>query len=240
MISTLMSIQRQRYPHWHAHIVDDASPGYLQAKRIKKWCAMHNGAKQWSYTINEQQRGAVWNQYKGVRAMNPQDEDVIVFLDLDGDCFAHAGVLDYLAEVYADPNVWVTYGSYQPVSSLDPNEPCPVSPYPERVVRDGSYRLSTQLEGTRYNHLRTVKWKVLKNIPDAYYRYPDGEWLVSPTDLVVMMGSLELAGGRYKCIEEKLVVYNDCQMHPDNMHHPDVNVRGSNYTFGLPPLERLP
>lgn len=230
---TLNSIEKQVHTDWEAHIVDDAS-GPEQQQIIKDWCDSHGD--RWSYTLNAENRGAVRNQYEGVRAMNPSDEDVIVFLDLDGDQLAHEFVLLRLEKFYSDDTL-VTYGNYRPVP--DPGGPMPVHPFPPDVVERNSYREYTQTHGTRYNHLRTTKWKVLKHIPKSYFMFSESEWLFSPTDLVVMMGCLELAGGKYKCIGETLLLYNEQQPHPDHTRNPEENVRGSNYTFSLPPLERL-
>lgn len=231
---TLRSIERQAYPHWDAHIVDDGSD-HPQPAYIANWCESRDD--RWTYTLHQENRGAVRNQYEGVRTMNPDDEDVIVFLDLDGDQLAHDRVLERLMHYYENDTL-VTYGSYRPV----PNQPgfvCPVSPFSPPVVATNSYRQNTKTQGTRYNHLRTAKWKVLKQIPETYFKYPDGEWLFSPADLVVMMGCLELAGGRYQCVRETLLLYNAAQPHPDNIRNPDRNVRGAEYTLSLPPLERL-
>lgn len=230
---TLGSIDGQSYQDWECHVVDDHSDP-PQPRDIRDFC-MARGPR-WKFTLQSEQRGAVRNQYEGIRAMDPSDEDVIVFIDLDGDQLAHPDVLQHLIEYY-EGDTLMTYGSYRPVP--DPGGPVPVSPYPQRVVAEGSYRKSTQLEGTRYNHLRTAKWKLLKHLPESYFRWPDGTWMFTAADLIVMMGCLELAGGRYKCIEETLVLYNAEQPHPDNVRTPAETVRCSDYTFSLPPLKRL-
>ncbi len=235
MDRTLLSIETQTHQDWQAHVVDDAS-SLSQQTNVVEWCRKRG--PRWSYTLNTENLGAVRNQYEGVRAMNPSDEDVIVFLDLDGDQLAHSRVLNHLEEYYSDDTL-VTYGSYRPVPDPGPDWKAPVSPYPPSVVETNSYRQNTLTHGTRYNHLRTVKWKVLKEIPKSYFMFSPDEWIFSPTDLIVMMGALELAGGRYKCIDETLLLYNDAQPHPDHTRNPDRNVRGSDYTFSLPPLERL-
>lgn len=235
MFDTLRSIEEQKCHNWQVNIVDDGS-GPQQQKDIQEWCYERDGS--WTYTLHHDNRGAVRNQYEGIRAMNPKDEDIIVFLDLDGDQLAHDQVLNRLKEYYSDGTL-VTYGSYRPVPDPGPDWKAPVHPFPPSVVDENSYRQYTLTHGTRYNHLRTVKWKVLKEIPQSYFMFSPDEWIFSPADLIVMMGALELAGGRYKCIEETLLLYNDLQPYPDHTRNPDRNVRGSDYTFGLPPLEKL-
>lgn len=231
---TLMSVERQRYPHWHCHLVDDGSSPDQQ-KFIYDWVTDHD--RKWSCTLHDENGGGIRRQYEGVREMNPSDEDIIVFLDMDGDQLAHDRVLDRLVHYYNDPNVLVTYGSYRP--QPDPGGPVPISRYPADVEARNSYREDTANNGPRYNHLRTSKWKILKAIPDSYYHFDDGEWIFSPADLIPMVACLELAGGRYKYIEETLLLYNANQPYPDNIRNQARNVRGSQYTFGLRPLERL-
>lgn len=231
---TIESVRMQNYPFWQLHVVDDGSDPEYQ-KRIGSWIEQLHDSRI-IYTAHAENRGAVRNQYEGIRSLDPRDGDIVIFLDLDGDRLATPNVLERLLYYYRDDTL-VTYGSYRPVP--DPGGPVPVSPYPPEVVRDNSYRQYTQTHGTRYNHLRTAKWECLKQIPLSYFQFSPGQWLFSPTDLVVMMGCLELAGGRYKCIDETLLLYNDQQPHPDHTRNPQLNVEGSNYTFNLPPLEKL-
>lgn len=233
---TLKSVQLQENPNWQAHIVDDGSPDPRMQQKIETWLDTHD--ERWMATFHTENRGAVRNQYEGIRAMEPDDEDVIVFLDLDGDQLAHEQVLDRL-EHYYQQDILMTYGSYEPVPA-ERDFICPVSPYPDLVVRDNTYRQATMLLGTRYNHLRTAKWKLLKHIPEEHFHFPNGEWIFSPADLIVMMGCLELAGGRYKCIPETLLLYNAAQPYPDHTRNPDRNVLGSNVTFDRTPLRPLP
>lgn len=233
---TLASIEQQTDPNWQVHIVDDGSDPKHQ-ELLREWYDPHDS--RWGYTLNETNRGVIVSQYEGIRAMNPDDEDVIVFLDLDGDRFAHTEVLEHLDSYYNDPifgNPLMTYGSYRPVP--DPGGPVPISDYPENVIKTATYRQDTLDHGVRFNHLRTMKWKVLKQIPDSYYQWPDGTWLFCGSDYVVMMGCLEVSGGRYRRISETLMLYNAAQPSPDNVRHPNETNRCCIYALSMPPLPR--
>lgn len=233
-IQTAQSIECQAIPNWRAHLVVDGPPSEPMETAVQNWCDTHD--ERWTYTLHSESRGAVRNQYEGIRAMEPDDEDVIVFLDLDGDQLAHHKVLNRLEHYYQN-DILMTYGSYYPASNPK-NFVCPVSSYPEKVVRDNTYREDAQYS-TRYNHLRTAKWKLLQHVPISHFQFHDGAWIFSPADLIVMMGCLELAGGRYRAIDETLVLYNDLQPYPDHTRNPDRNVSGSNITFTRTPLRPL-
>lgn len=235
MFQTLRSIEAQTYAHYSVHIVDDASPE-PQPSLIKEWVDSHD--ERWTCDLANPRRGIVQNQYLGVRALEPDDEDVIVFLDLDGDRFIHARVLERLNDVYESSNTLMTYGSYRNVSDPEAMPMSSVTPYPQWVVDLNAYRTYTIEYGTRFNHLRTVKWKVLKRIPLHYYKWPDGAWLQHGSDYLVMMGSLEISGGRYQCLEDVLVLYNDRQPHPDNKSHLEATQQCSMHVLHLPPLSR--
>lgn len=230
---TLHSVEYQHHQDWNVHIVDDGSPA-PQPEMIKAWCDERDS--RWSYTLNPTNLGAVRSQYEGIRAMDPQDEDVIVFLDLDGDKLAHPRVLRRLERVYADGQTLLTYGGFRPI--VNDYQPSPVKPFPPEVVAARSYRAYIRdAHGTCFNHLRTVKWKVLKQIPESYYQWPNGEWCLAATDYIVMLGCLEIANGRYQCFENELLLwYNDAQPYPDNVRHPAESVRCSMYALVLPPL----
>lgn len=229
---TLASVDMQTVDDWQLHVVDDCSTDLRQIEMLKNW----HPDDRYMFTRNLENYGVVRSQYEGIRAMRPEDEDIIVFLDLDGDRFAHVAVLDSLLTYYADPNVLMTYGSYRP--DPDPGGPVPISPYPSAVVRDNSYRNDILTNGVRFNHLRTVKWKVLKEIPESYYKWEDGTWMFCGSDYAVMAGCLEIAGGKYKCINETLMIYNAQQPSPDNMRHPSETNRCCLHSLAMTPLEK--
>lgn len=213
---TLASVDAQTRRDWELCVVYDPSPD-LGAEKLREWCAERFNAR---CLLNSVQQGAVRNQFEGLRTLRPADEDIVVFLDLDGDRLAHPEVLQRLADFYADGTL-LTYGSYRPVP--DPGTTSPAIPFPREVIEANSYREYVRTGGPCcFNHLRTMKGKVFNAIPPSYFRWPDSSWFTAGTDYLFMLAGLELAGPRHKCITETLLLYNHANPYADNLVHPAV------------------
>lgn len=215
---TLSSVEEQSVDNWDIWITYDPSDDD-GADRIRAWCDARDD--RWNYTINANHQWAVRNQYEAITNLAPDDDDIIVFLDLDGDQLAHPDVLARLAEQYEDGTM-LTYGNYEPVPYA---ASCPLAiPFPPQVVADSSYRQHMLTGECCFNHLRTMRGHVFKSIPADQFRWIDGpqvgQWYVAGTDYVFMVAGLELAGGRYKCIPEVLLLYNNANPNADNIVHP--------------------
>jgi len=186
--------------------------------------------------LTTRQQFAVQNQVEAIAALAPEDDDIVVFLDLDGDMFAHPDVLAHLGTYYADGTL-VTYGSYRPVPYAATCSPA--IPFPPEVVKANAYRKHMLTSGCCFNHLRTMKGRVVKAIPLDRFHWPDGRWYQAGTDYIFMTAALELAGGRYKCVEEILLHYNHANPNADNLSHPAVADACTQNTLRRPPLEAL-
>ena len=236
---TLQSVQRQTHEDWQMMIVYDPSDDD-GAQRIREWCQWREDHwdHRWHYRINTERLFAPRNQFEAIRLLNPDDEDVIVFLDLDGDMLAHPDVLAHLAEEYADGTL-VTYGNYRPI----PDEGlCPAAkPYPPEVIASLSYR--AYIRGGReccFNHPRCMKARVAKAIGKEQFQWPDGRWYEGPADYLFMVPALELAGGRHKCLTEVLTLYNNANVYADNLTHPGESTAGCLDMLSKPVLDPLP
>lgn len=150
----------------------------------------------------------VRNRYEATVAADIQDEDIIVTLDLDGDAFTTANVLAHLVEVYKDPNILLTYGSYRsvPFSSTCSQ----AEAYPDEVVANRSYRAyGLHL----FNHLRTMKGKVFNSIPVDQFHFSEnhakaGQWYTKANDLSFTFCGLERVGPRFAVLPDILMDYN--------------------------------
>lgn len=205
---TLRSVESQHFDDWDIMIVDDATEDPNQARVIRDWCdpRIADGDDRWHYRINDEHLGTVRNQYEGIKLLNPTDEDIIVFLDLDGDQLADNHVLDRLREYYEDGTL-VTYGSYRPIPDVGTSTPA--VPFPRHVVKTSMYREYILNAGPGFNHLRTMKGEIFLQIPEDQFKWPHSdEWYQHGTDYIFMVAALELACGRYKCIKETLLLYN--------------------------------
>lgn len=233
---TVRSIEEQSHRDFRVMIVDDASTDPRQKERIEDWCM--GRWPRWQYRINTERLGTVRNQWEAIRLLNPAQDDVIVWCDLDGDRLAHSDVLAYLDGVYSDPDVWLTYGNYKP--DPDDGRPCDVAPYPDEVVEKGTYRQFTRDVGTRFNHIRSMRGRVFHSIPDDQFRWAGtNRWYEHAADYVFMLAGLERAGGRYRCLTDHLLTYNAANEKADNLMHPDDTNRCAIDFLRRPPLEPL-
>lgn len=237
---TLDSIAMQSHEDWEVAVIYDPCDDN-GADIIRKWCRQDQ--KKRHFRINQEQLWATRNQWEAIHwILKAKDDDVIVFLDLDGDQFSHPDVLAHLCDYYTD-DVLLTYGNYRPVP--DPGTHIGAQQWPASVVRDNSYRAYTNMNGPCFNHLRTVKAKVFNAIPLDQFKWDNGNWYKGATDYVTMIPALELAHGRYKFIKEVLVDYNHANPYADNKVHYDERVAGLDATADvlrrtpLPPLEAM-
>lgn len=234
--STLASVESQARDDWEILIVDDASTDARMPALIKDWCDARDA--RWRYRLNTERLYTVRNQVEGIRLLDPGPDDVVIWLDPDGDTFAHPHVLDRLADVYADGQVLLTYGSYQPRSGERVHNP--PSPFPPDVVARRGYRDEIRWVNNRFNHLRTMKGSVFNAIPENQFHWANGRWYEHGSDYIFMTAGLELADGRYRCIPEVLVIYNDTNPHADNRSHPNESARCTVDYLARPALSPLP
>jgi glycosyltransferase involved in cell wall biosynthesis len=227
---TLRSVESQSIEDWDVWITYDPSDDD-GAERIAAWCDARDD--RWNYTINTERKFAIRNHYESITKLDPAADDVVVFLDLDGDMLAHRDVLFRLAQAYAD-GALVTYGQYKPIP--DEGTSSFAKPYPADVVGRNAYREHHRRGGdTCFNHLRTMSGRVFRGIPESMlkwqttggtstpngrFRWQAGEWYQGSTDYVFMISALELAGGRYHVFDEVLLHYNHANPLADNKTHP--------------------
>lgn len=180
---------------------DDASEPDPDLDRVLERYSHLDG---WQVTRRPQRLGVMGNQYGLIQSVPMEPQDVIVFLDGD-DRFAHPEVIDRLREVYANPMIDLTYGNYTPDP---PSDTCPkIKAVPPAVCRTkGQYRRWRKANGTPWNHLRTLRFRIFDAIPRSFF-ICDGEWLEGAADFAVMNPAMELAGGRHHMFTEPLVIY---------------------------------
>lgn len=193
----LKSVFRQTYPHWRIHYVDDCSTdgtgaivdAYIKKKGFADKCTVQHNL------INKK---AIANYYFATQGFDPHE--VVVNLDGD-DWFAHKRVLERLASVYKDPNVWMTYGSYK---TWPKKTTAVTEPFPPEVIRDRSYRSYKWV----LSHVRTYYAALFQKIPmeDLFYQ---GEFMKVGWDVAFMIPMAEMASnGHFRFIKKVLYVYN--------------------------------
>ena len=182
---------------WDVWVIDDASTDHTQPEFITDYCARPG----WTAVLNHTRREAARNIWDAHRLIDPDPDDIIVEVDGD-DALAHDGVLRRLAEVYTDPDVWLTYGSYQYWPDPD-HWDNPALPYPPEVVAGRAYRQHPVL----FNHPETWRAFMWERLAPWELQTPDGEWIRRTWDYAAMMPLLELAGGHWRHLPDTLYLY---------------------------------
>ena len=153
---------------------------------------------------------ALGNRVRIGKRIATDPEDVHVVVDGD-DWLAHDRVLETLDRVYADPDVWITWGSHQywkdkilhrlGIRKARGN----AFPYPDVIAENRLYRYHLFFA----THLRTYKRFLYDAIRDEDLRDEDGEYYKYAGDVADMIPMLEMAGPRHsRFLEDVLYVYN--------------------------------
>ena len=194
---SLASLEGQTYSHYEACIVDDASTDPRMRPTIEEY-ARRNG---WKALFNQENRKGMATMIQAIEALECEEEDVIVILDGD-DWLFNEYVLEKVAKVYEEGDVWLTYG--QSVKYRLGMLGCAALPKP-RWVKKRLYRKRRWL----FTHLRTFKAFLWNSIRDEDLRGPDGEYWSATSDMATMFPMMEMAGNRFRCLKEIHYVYND-------------------------------
>lgn len=165
LTQTLRSVERQDLEDWQIWITYDPSDDD-GAERIQEWCEERDD--RWNYTINTERRFATRNHHDSITKLDPKDDDIIVFLDLDGDMLAHPQVLQRIRDAYLD-GALVTFGQYRPIPDMGTSGPAQW--YPPEVVANNSYRKYHHTGGAGFNHPRTMAGRVFRAIPVSSFQW---------------------------------------------------------------------
>ncbi len=192
----LDSVFSQNYQRYRIVYLDDASPdgtGELVRKYVKERKQEHRV----TLIRNEKRSGALSNTFKGAWLCDPSE--IVAILDGD-DWFAHDHVLEKLNSVYANPNVWVTYGQfvYWPCST-----PGWAAQVPDGIIERNEFRdyqwVTTALRTFYAGLFQKIKKEDL---------LLNGEFFLMAGDLAYMFPIMEMAGKNSQFIPDVLYVYN--------------------------------
>lgn len=198
----LASVLGQTYDNWSAIYIDDSSDDGT-GKAVSAYLADHKTTHTITLVRNECRMGALHNLYHAIRQVS--DNAIIVTLDGD-DWFAHDHVLERINQIYNDPEVWMTYGTYQiyPDATIGGWRAIP-----EEVIQAHAFRESQWYS----SHLRTFYAGLFKRIAREDLMY-EGAFFQVTWDMAFMFPMLEMAGFHSRHLPEILYVYN--QSNPIN------------------------
>lgn len=206
----LDSIVNQTYQNWSIYYINDCSAdktrelvdGYIAEKGL--------GSKS-KVVHNPERMHALANTYKAIHDIDPKK--VVVILDGD-DWFAHKQVLEKLAAIYANKDVWITYGDYK----LDPikvNGASCCKQFSEEVAKKRTFREHRWI----YGPVRTFYAKLFHGIKKEDLLWK-GNFFSMTGDVAFMFPMLEMASkGHIQYVPEIMYIYN--VVNPINDHRID-------------------
>lgn len=195
----LASIAGQRYPLERVEhvILDDASSddtAEVARRALRKLPSLRTRVER-----NESQLGGCANLTRLFRSAPA--ESIVLQVDAD-DWLADPGVLAYLNHLYQDPELWMTYNSWQfPDGSPSTNS----RPLPRGVTRRSAFREHIWVT----SHLHSFRKELFDHVREDSLIDPEtGEYFRSAVDMSHYFPMLELAGRRARHVPRILYVYN--------------------------------
>jgi glycosyltransferase involved in cell wall biosynthesis len=213
---TIGSLRAQTYGEFRAVVIDDQSQDRSYARAIEAAA----GDPRFSVILSDRRVGALANIVRGTALAAQHDDDVVVIVDGD-DWLKHERVLEHLAAVYADPDVWLSYGSYElyrrrwrDIVRLRPSRGQSRA-FPASVAKLGLFRYHNGPWCA--SHLRTYRKFLWDAVRDIDLRDDDGDYFASAADVATMLPMLEMATAQHiRYVPEVLYVYNNDHPLSDN------------------------
>ena len=189
----LLSIMSQKFKDFTCYITDDMSTDNTKEiikntiKGDSRFILIENHCKFYP--------SGNYNQVINGRALDGDE----ICVEVNGDDWlAHPNVFSKIDEVYKDPNIWITSGSFKYHDGRPGfNKPLETT----ENIRKTSFTLS---------HLRTWKSWLWKKIKDEDLRDPNGVYWPVAGDLSFMWPMIEMSGvEHFKFIPDVLYIYNE-------------------------------
>ena len=203
----LTSVFNQHYTNYRVLYIDDCSPDntYALAQEVTTNFNAHHRTK---IIHNATRKGALANWYSAIHSC--KDNEIVVQLDGD-DWLANPYVLAYINCIYANENIWLTYGQFQEYPSGRIGILYNL-PFPSTVIKNNTQRTYKHLP---MSHLRTCYAWLFKQIKIEDLMY-EGDYYPMACDKALLAPMIEMAGTHYACIPEILYIYNNSN--PINIH----------------------
>ncbi|MEX0849099.1 MAG: glycosyltransferase family A protein [Candidatus Dependentiae bacterium] len=195
-IKNIDSILSQDYENYHLYIIDDVSTDDTFDK-LYQYINDHSNRHKVTLIKNNKRVGAMANFYNTIY----QIEDHVIVINIDGDDWLpHEQVLSYINDVYANPNVWLTYGQYK---EFPRGEIGFCRGYGASTIEQNAFRQC----GLPISHLRTYYAWLFKKLKKEDLMY-NGNFVQVTCDKVMMVPMIEMCGGRFRCLDDILYIYN--------------------------------
>jgi glycosyltransferase involved in cell wall biosynthesis len=225
----LISVFDQEYDNYRVIYIDDCSTDQTK-DRVEKIIKRYDIHDKVTFITNAQRCGATYNFYHAINRCD--DHEIVLVLDGD-DWFAHPHVMTYLNEIYQDQNVWLTYGQYQEFPS---NQRGFCEDFPHWVVQQNLFR---KYQNLPISHLRTFYAGLFKRIKKEDLCDDDGNFFSMTCDKATMAPMIEMAGERYRFINETLYIYNNTNQISDHRVNHKLQLNLMHKILARPAYKRL-
>ena len=192
----LGSVLSQNYDNYRVIYIDDASHDRT-ADHVQRYLLSKDKLQRVTFWQNKQNRGSLANIYLAASFADPHE----IILSLDGDDWLFdTHVLEKLNAVYADEDVWMTYGQFVTYPEGMPGITGSIA---DEVISRNAFRDTVFLS----SHLKTFYAGLFQKIllEDLLY---EGNFFSITGDLAFMFPMLEMAGVHSRFIADSLYVYN--------------------------------
>ncbi len=195
--NNLEMLEQQTHKNFDVCVIDDASTMEGQQETIEAFAA-RNG---WKTIFNETNQGMLYNIVEGIKALECEDEDVVIVIDGD-DWLYNEHVLAIVDEAYRTERPLMTYGQFINYYSGELG-------YAKRM-RSGWIRFGRQRKHEWiFGQLRTFKYALWRRIKDQDLRDKNREYFSTASDVAFTFPLVEMAGDRILCIPNVLYCRND-------------------------------
>lgn len=216
----LLSVFEQKYSNYRVLYIDDASTDDTYEKVEK--CIRDSGQENRVALIrNKRSLTQIENVYRALHVC--KDEEIVLLVD-GSDWLAHNRVLEVLNDCYADPNIWMTYGSYCEYPSY--KKGFGRGEIPRKIHLSHSYRKFSNKKFI-FSHLRTAYAGLFKKIKMEDL-LKDGNFMTASGERAFMLPLVEMAKEHAHYIKSILYI--------DNHHATEETQDGyAGYLTSLPP-----
>jgi glycosyltransferase involved in cell wall biosynthesis/mannosyltransferase OCH1-like enzyme len=195
----IRSVINQSYQDWEMCIVNDCSTDNSD-KEVMSFLELPDNQGKIHYRKNSERVGnGLINMIGAIKDIAKDPDDIIIILDGD-DWLSGNDVLEYLNDVYNNPETWFTYGSFEPLSGKYSGT-CKQVEDPRTYRKSGKWTTS---------HLRSYKKFLWDKIKNESYKNVNGDYISSADDCAAMFAMIEMSGLKHsKFIDRVLYIYND-------------------------------
>tara|TARA_Y100000034_G_C6901831_1_gene417298 strand:- start:2984 stop:3715 length:732 start_codon:yes stop_codon:yes gene_type:complete len=219
----LGSVLSQKYKNYLIYYVDDNSTDktYKIAKDLL--------SDEHIIVRNSFNKGKMDNVFSSLKALKNKNTIVLI---LDGDDWLFDGeVLSYLNEVYKNPDIWMTSGSY-----LESDTKNIIRPNIDYDFWVGNIRKKQW----KTSHLISFRLELFLKIKRKDFMKKNGEFFSTTSDQAMIFPMIEMAGREHFLeIKDLLYVYNrDNPLSDDKIYRED-QLRTEKYIRSLQPYKQL-